>query len=103
MQRMSELTLLLLVCLAPWAYGSVEGLGGTGLYSAIVLLTVLGLDRCGTAGLRGRLSCLPSLALAGLLLFALVQVTPFGAKDFGVAARRRRPGGRSCCPWDSRA
>src|ERR1022692_1693988 len=83
MHRLSELTILVLVCLAPWAYGSVEAWAELGLYSGIALLTILGLGRCWRAGLSGRLFCLPSLALAGLVLFAFVQVTPLGVRTSG--------------------
>ena len=33
--RLSELTLLLLVCLSPWAFGSVEAWAELGLYGGI--------------------------------------------------------------------
>ena len=39
--RLCELTLWLLVCLAPWAFGSVEAWAELGLYALIGLLTIL--------------------------------------------------------------
>jgi O-antigen ligase len=74
--RLSELTLVLLVCLAPWAFGSVEAWAELGLYAGIALLTILNFGAPSGSSGRGRLVRLPSLALGGLVLLALFQVTP---------------------------
>jgi hypothetical protein len=80
--RLSELTLLLLVCLAPWAYGAVEAWAELGLYAGIALVTILGFGRSSGSSARGRLVCLPSLALGGLVLLALLQATPIHREFF---------------------
>jgi len=74
--RLSELTLLLLVCLAPWAFGSVEAWAELGLYAGIALVTILNFGSPSGSSGRGRLVRLPSLALGGLVLLALFQATP---------------------------
>ncbi len=78
--RISELTLLLMVCLAPWAFGSVEAWAELGLYAGIGLLIVLDFGSrsdCRAGG--GRLVHLPSLALGGLVLLAVFQSMPLGS------------------------
>jgi O-antigen ligase/tetratricopeptide (TPR) repeat protein len=74
--RLSELTLVLLVCLAPWAFGSVEAWAELGLYAGIALVTILNFGSPSGSSGRGRLVRLPSLALGGLVLLALFQATP---------------------------
>lgn len=74
--RLSELILILLVCLAPWAFGSVEAWAELGLYVAIALLTLLNLRRPSGRDRGGLLLRLPGLALAGLILLALLQALP---------------------------
>jgi O-antigen ligase/tetratricopeptide (TPR) repeat protein len=75
--RISELLLVLLVCLAPWAYGSVEAWAELWLYVGIALLTVLNHRRLSVWNRRGRLLRVPGLALLGLVLLALFQTVPF--------------------------
>ena len=74
--RLSELILILLVCLAPWAYGSVEAWAELVLYAGIALLTILNDRRSSGCNLSGPLDRLPGLALAGLVLLALFQAMP---------------------------
>ena len=75
-ERVTELTILLMVCLAPWAYGSVEAWAELGLYAGIGLLTVLGFGPQRGPRSTGLLARLPSLALGGLVLLAVFQSTP---------------------------
>jgi O-antigen ligase len=74
--RISELTLLLMICLAPWAYGSVEAWAELGLYAVIGLLTVLGHGPRARTRSAGLLVRLPGMALAGLALLAVFQAMP---------------------------
>jgi O-antigen ligase len=76
--RISELTLVFLVCLAPWAFGSVEAWAQLGLYIGIGLLAVLGFGRRTRSWPAGLLVRLPGLALAGLVLLAIFQAVPLG-------------------------
>lgn len=78
--RLVELILLFWVCLAPWAYGSVEAWAELGLYVGVAILTVLSLNLDSGVTLRARLCGLPSLALGGLVLFACFQATPLSAR-----------------------
>ena len=74
--RIAELILLLMVCLAPWAFGSVEAWAELGLYALIGLLTILvhgPRTALSSPGLVGRL---PGVALAGLALLAVFQALP---------------------------
>jgi O-antigen ligase/tetratricopeptide (TPR) repeat protein len=80
--RLSELTLLLLICLAPWAFGSVEAWAELGLYAGIALVTILNFGSPSGSSGRGRWVCLPSLALLGLVLLALFQATPIWRGGF---------------------
>jgi tetratricopeptide (TPR) repeat protein len=75
--RLSEVILALLVCLAPWAFGSVEAWAEIWLYVGIALLTILNDRRSFGWNRHGRLTRLPGLALLGLVLLALLQVMPF--------------------------
>ena len=76
--QLSEIILVLLVCLAPWAYGSVEAWAELGLYVGVALLTLLNYRRPSGSNPRGGLVRLPGLALMGLVLLALFQATPLG-------------------------
>jgi O-antigen ligase len=76
--RISELILLLLVCLAPWAFGSVEAWAELGLYAGIGLLTILGFSPRAGARSAGLLARLPSIALGGLVVLAVFQSMPLG-------------------------
>jgi O-antigen ligase len=78
-QGFSEVILLALVILAPWAYGSVEAWAELGLYAAIALLTLLGLVGSGRGRYWSRLCGPPSLALGALTLLACFQAAPLGS------------------------
>jgi O-antigen ligase len=67
---------LAIACLAPWAFGAVDAWAQFGLDLGIVLLALLAaLISWGSNRGRGPL-CVPSLALAGLVLLALAQAVP---------------------------
>ncbi len=73
----SEAVLLALVCLSPWAFGSVEAWAQLALEVGIVLLAILNMMIGWKSSHRPRrLLGLPSLALAGLVLLALAQAIP---------------------------
>jgi O-antigen ligase len=78
--RMSELALLLMVCLAPWAFGSVEAWAELGLYAGIGLLAVLGFGQRFGPRRAGILVRVPSVALGGLVLLAVFQSMPVGCR-----------------------
>src|SRR5258708_5112507 len=67
-ERVSEGIILATVCLAPWAFGSVDAWAELALEASIALLTILRAF-VGRGVSRGRLPiCIPSLALGGLAL-----------------------------------
>ncbi|MBX6313618.1 MAG: O-antigen ligase family protein [Isosphaeraceae bacterium] len=76
-RRCSEAIILILACVAPWAFGSVEAWAELVLDLGIVLVAALGViaGRDGDWTPNGLFS-LPSLALAGLAMLALAQATP---------------------------
>jgi O-antigen ligase/tetratricopeptide (TPR) repeat protein len=75
-RQVSEAIVLASACLAPWAFGAVDAWARFGLDLGIVLLAVLAV-LIGRGSNRGRgLPCIPSLALAGLVLLALAQAVP---------------------------
>ena len=76
-RRGSEAMILALACLAPWAFGAVEAWAQLALDLGILLAAALGLvaGRGLDRQLNGLFS-LPSLALLGLALLALVQAAP---------------------------
>ena len=79
----SEIIVLGMACLAPWAFGSVDAWAEFGLALAIALLGVLAMfSRSGTEPIQ-RLSCLPSLALGSLAVLAVVQALPLPAGLLG--------------------
>lgn len=81
-----EWALLGLACFAPWALGAVDGWAELVLAAGAVAVTLLGLfDRPATP-LRRRLTCVPSLALAGLAALALVQAAPLPGGVLGRVA-----------------
>lgn len=82
----SEAVILALVCLAPWAFGSVEAWAELAIDLAIGLLAVLDLVASGRARGRGLLSEAPGLALLGLAVLALAQATPLPTGVSGVLA-----------------
>ena len=63
--RLCELILWLLVCLAPWAFGSVEAWAELGLYALIGLLTILVPGACDGSRFPRFLARLPVVALIG--------------------------------------
>jgi len=75
-QYASEAILISMVCAAPWAFGAVEAWAEFVLFFGIFLLTLLSLViRTGQEGTRA-LFCVPSLAIAGLVLLGAFQATP---------------------------
>jgi O-antigen ligase len=75
-EHATEAILIAMACLSPWAFGAVEAWAELGLDVGVALLAV-----CWAFGgrrpLHGRgLSCLPGLALGGLVVFALIQASP---------------------------
>lgn len=75
-RRASEAIVLAMACLAPWAFGAVDAWAQFGLDLGIVLLASLAAPIAWGSD-RGRgLPCIPSLALAGLVLLALAQAVP---------------------------
>lgn len=79
----SEAILLAMACFAPWAFGAVDAWAEFVLELGVALVTIL----AAITGLRSdptrRLLCLPSLALAGLVLLAVVQAVPLPAGLLG--------------------
>ena len=70
--------MLAMACLTPWAFGSVDGWAMLGILLGTIALALLGLVRgWGEAGTRGAATCLPSLALLGLIALALIQSRSF--------------------------
>ena len=75
----SEIIVLGMACLAPWAFGSVDAWAEFALALGIALLGTLAMfARPGSNAMR-RLTCLPSLALGGLAALAIAQATPLPA------------------------
>ena len=75
----SEIIVLGMACLAPWAFGSVDAWAEFALALGIAILgTVAMFTRPGSNAMR-RLTCLPSLALGGLAALAIAQATPLPA------------------------
>src|SRR5690242_7815410 len=71
-----EAILIVLACLSPWALGSVNEWAELGLMLGIAVVTILSAI-IGWSSDRSRdLLCLPSLALAGLVFYALAQTVP---------------------------
>src|SRR5215218_3817777 len=90
--RIAEVVLLAMACLAPWAFGSVEAWAELGLYLGVAALGVLGCLAGRGSRPRRFLLCTPGLALAGLALLACAQaatlpegvmrwVDPVGARE----------------------
>ncbi|MDR3639342.1 MAG: O-antigen ligase family protein [Isosphaeraceae bacterium] len=82
----SETVLLLMVCLAPWAFGAVEAWAQFLLVLGVLVLGLLRLPQQWGRSERSALACLPSVALGGLLVLALVQVIPWPARALGLVA-----------------
>ncbi len=75
-RQASEAIVLASASLAPWAFGAVDAWAQFGLDLGIVLLAVLGVLIGWGSNRRRGLPCIPSLALAGLVLLALAQAVP---------------------------
>src|SRR4051812_112267 len=76
LNRMSEVVMLVMASLAPWAFGSADAWAQFLLGLGVAVLAVLGAV-AGRGSDRSRmLRCLPSLALAGLVLVGVAQATP---------------------------
>src|SRR5690242_2460865 len=78
-QRGSELIILTMACLSPWAIGAVDAWAQLILEGCIILLAILGLLMAGRSGWSRRLFCAPSIALGALALLALLQAVPLPA------------------------
>jgi len=75
----SEIIVLGMACLAPWAFGSVDAWAEFALALAIALLGMLAMfARPGINAMRC-LTCLPSMALGGLAALAIAQAMPLPA------------------------
>jgi O-antigen ligase/tetratricopeptide (TPR) repeat protein len=72
----SEVVVLAMACLSPWAIGAVDAWAQLILDVGLVVLAVLALFTGGRSDWPRRMFCLPSLALAGLALLALAQAVP---------------------------
>src|SRR3954454_22305629 len=79
LRRVCEAIILVMACLAPGAFGSVEAWAELVLELGIAGVTILGFIADGRSDRTRRLLCVPSLALAGLVLLATVQATPLPA------------------------
>ncbi len=69
----TEVLLLSMACLAPWAFGSVEAWALTALDAGVIALAILGNFTGRSRPEGGRQVCLPGIALAGLALLGFVQ------------------------------
>jgi hypothetical protein len=65
-----------MACLVPWAFGSVPAWAQLALRAGTAVVVLLVAIADGTALRARRLTCLPSLALAGLIVLALFQAAP---------------------------
>jgi O-antigen ligase/tetratricopeptide (TPR) repeat protein len=75
----SEAIILAMACLSPWAIGAVDAWAQLALDGGLVLLALLQWLSAPRSDWARRLFCLPSLALGGLALWALVQAAPLPA------------------------
>ncbi len=77
--QVSQAVLLAMVCVSPWAFGGVRAWAELGLYAGVTLaagasaLAAREGEGEGRGGGWRSLTCVPSLALAGLAMLALVQ------------------------------
>jgi len=74
-----EGVLLAIVCLAPWAFGSVDAWARFGLDLGIALLAILGVILGWQTSRLRAIFCAPSLAILALVLLAVVQAAPLSA------------------------
>jgi O-antigen ligase len=75
----SEAIIVAMACLSPWAIGAVDAWAQLALDGGLLLLALLQFASAPRSDWARRLFCLPSLALAGLALGALVQAAPLPA------------------------
>jgi O-antigen ligase/tetratricopeptide (TPR) repeat protein len=71
-----ELLILAMAVFSPWAIGAVDAWAQLILDSSLIVLVILGLATAPRRDWARRLLCMPSLALGGLGLLALVQALP---------------------------
>ncbi len=76
LRAVMEAIVLLLVTLAPWAFGSVEPAFEAVLYAGVALLVLLWAVRAFREGALSWRPCPVALCLAGLFLFGVLQVVP---------------------------
>jgi hypothetical protein len=79
LRQASEVIILGMACLSPWAIGAVDAWAQLILYGGLVIPMILGLLNVGRSGWARRLFCGPSLALAGLAPLALLQAIPLSS------------------------
>ena len=83
--QLGEAIPLALVCLSPWAFGSVTAWAECALYLGILLVTLLG-AATGRGDRWRSLTSVPSLAMAGLVLLALTQASAWPGRLMGRVA-----------------
>jgi O-antigen ligase len=76
LERWADVLSLVLVTLAPWAFGAVEAWAELALELGIAVLAALAVVAGWRAGRRPQIFALPSLALLGLIGLALAQAAP---------------------------
>jgi O-antigen ligase/tetratricopeptide (TPR) repeat protein len=79
LRPVSEAIILAMACLSPWAIGAVDAWAQLALSGSLVLLALLQLLSGQRSDWARQLFCVPSLALAGLALWALAQAAPLPA------------------------
>ena len=79
----NKLILALMVGMTPWAFGSVEAWAELGIDLAIGILALLRFGERSADRTTDRSSRLPSIALGGLVLFAIFQTLPLGPGVLG--------------------
>ena len=72
-----------MVCFAPWAFGAVEAWAQLVLALGIAAVALLRVPQIWGRSERPARACLPSLALFGLLILALVQAAPWPSAFLG--------------------
>ena len=79
----SEIIVLGMACLAPWAFGSVDAWAELALALGIALLGTLAIFSRPRINPMRRLNCWPSLVLGGLAVLAVAQATSLPAGFLG--------------------
>jgi O-antigen ligase len=74
-----EAVVLVLACLAPWAFGAVHPVFESALYAGVALMAVLWAARALAEGRAGWGKCPALLCLAGLFLLGIAQLVPLPA------------------------